>query len=242
MTIGIEIREPEEGGGSPRVPRPPAQLPPRTPPPPPEMEVDQKTPDPKGGVQEEVQESAAEHRDEDAVMPNAEGFTADIAREVEAFVLTPEEEAEVIIIDSAEKKEDAEPSKTQEAPSSSFPSFQTLQSGEMGFSAPRMPIPDHIWDLIWGQNREGAAAYFGNFAGMSEVDRARIWSLKATAGMGESSRSVPDPARSNQLLMMQVILLPCLYLFFNSALQFFFFFFWLTCAPVSSLCTIRLLL
>ena len=170
-------------------------------------------------------------------MPSAEGFTADITREVEAFVLTPEEE-EVIVIDSSEK-DDAEPSKAKEAPSSSFPSFQTLQSGEMGFSAPRIPIPDHIWDLIWGQNREGAAAYFGNFAGMSEVDRARIWSLKATAGMGESSRSVPDPARSNQLLMMQVIFLHFLR---NSALHIYIFFLFIIffCLPVFSSCTIRL--
>ncbi|XP_021714642.1 uncharacterized abhydrolase domain-containing protein DDB_G0269086-like [Chenopodium quinoa] len=38
-----------------------------------------------------------------------------------------------------------------------------------------------------------------------QEDRARVWSLKATTGMGESSRRVPDPARSNQLLMMQFV-------------------------------------
>ncbi|XP_021754997.1 uncharacterized protein LOC110720304 [Chenopodium quinoa] len=40
---------------------------------------------------------------------------------------------------------------------------------------------------------------------MSEVDRAKVWSLKVTAGMGESSRRVPDPARDNQRLVMQLI-------------------------------------
>ncbi|XP_021725125.1 caldesmon-like [Chenopodium quinoa] len=45
------------------------------------MEVDQRTTDPKEGVQEEVQESAVKHSAEASEKPAAEGFLADIARE-----------------------------------------------------------------------------------------------------------------------------------------------------------------
>ncbi|XP_021723688.1 uncharacterized protein LOC110691060 [Chenopodium quinoa] len=216
-TGGIHIREPDEGRGSPRAPPPPKNPPPRTPPPPPEtqeMEVDQKTPDPKGGVQGEDlnQGSAIGHFAEAAEKPTAEGFSGDIEREVDAFIRQPEarEEEEVIAVDpgrdqlgSAEGEKSVEPDKAQDAPSSSFPSFQSLNSGDLGFSAPRITIPEPVWERIWGQNREGAAGYFSDLTGMSEVDRARVWSLKATAGMGESSRRVPDPARDNQRLLMQ---------------------------------------
>ena len=87
---GINIREPEEGGELPRVPPPPPQSPPKTPPPLPEMEVDQKTPDPKGGVPAEGTMDGVEgHNAESAEKPAAEGFSAEIARVFVAFVLKP---------------------------------------------------------------------------------------------------------------------------------------------------------
>ncbi|XP_021715951.1 plectin-like [Chenopodium quinoa] len=115
--------------------------------------------------------------------PN-EGFSDDIDRKVDAFLRQPDlgEEAEEVVaadpggdqLGSAEGEGHAEPEKVQEVPSSSFPSFQTLNSGDLGFSAPRITVPEPVWERIWGQNREGAAGYFGDLSSMFEVDRARV--------------------------------------------------------------------
>ncbi|XP_021747124.1 uncharacterized protein LOC110712973 [Chenopodium quinoa] len=165
----------------------------------------------------ERREGKAPARSEDPSSSESEemGFSDDIDREVDAFLRQPDlgEEAEKVVaadlggdqLGSAEGEGHAKPEKIQEVPSSSFPSFQTLNSGDLGFSAPRITVPEPVWERIWGQNREGAAGYFGDLTSMSEVDRARVWSLKATDGMGESSQRVPDPAKDNQRLLMHVV-------------------------------------
>ncbi|XP_021724271.1 protein SCARECROW 1-like [Chenopodium quinoa] len=205
---GLTIREPTEGE-APRVPPPPANPPSKTPPPPPEtqeMEVDQRTPDPKEAVQGETpngesdakpsveKEAAMGVADEPVAVEEAdeaattEGFAAEIQRETDALLNRHEVEEEVEVVnlegDQLGSNEEAK-DQTVEVPSPSLPSFQTFRFEEMGFHAPFIPIPSSVRETIWGRHREEVAAFFGDFSGLSEVDQAREWSLKATARMGE---------------------------------------------------------
>ncbi|XP_021769472.1 proline-, glutamic acid- and leucine-rich protein 1-like [Chenopodium quinoa] len=228
---GVVIREPAAGRG--RVPRgtggpppptqppPPIPSPPKTPPPPPtaDMEVDQQTPDPKEGVPEAVSNkgSAAELPEVEVVEVAEEaatdedeapkGFTAEIQREVDALTSQPLGEAEGVQAggDRTEGGATTEPEKADEVPSTSFPSFKSFQSGDMGFSAKKCSIPDGVRAEIWGRYRESAEAYVGGCSELSEMEQVREWSVRATAGIAEPGPSVPDPARDNQRLLVQVV-------------------------------------
>ncbi|XP_021743152.1 uncharacterized protein LOC110709245 [Chenopodium quinoa] len=218
---GVLIREPAAGRG--RVPRstwgpppptqppPPIPSPPRTPPPLADMEVDQRTPDPKGGVPEAVSNKRSVAELPEVVVKVAEeaattgdeaprGFTDEIQREVDALTSEPLGGAE----EAQAGRATTEPDKADEVPSTSFPSFKSFQSGDMGFSAKKCSIPDGIRAEIWGRHRESAEAYFGGCSKLSEMKQVREWSIRATAGIAEPGPSVPDPARDNQRLLMQV--------------------------------------
>ncbi|XP_021774236.1 uncharacterized protein LOC110738169 [Chenopodium quinoa] len=221
---GVVIREPAAGTGRVprgiRGPPPPTQPPPpipsplKTPPPPPhtgEMEVDQRTPNPKEGVPKEVSNkgSAAELpggeaaakgvAEEVAATEDAapEGFTAEIRQEVDALTSQPAGEDEEVRADGDRNREGGEtidPNKAEEAPSTSFPSFKTFQSGDMGFSARRVSIPDSARAESWGKHGENAKAYFGGCSQLSKMEHVREWSVRATAGIAEPGPSIPDPA------------------------------------------------
>ncbi|XP_021747890.1 zinc finger homeobox protein 4-like [Chenopodium quinoa] len=194
---GVVIREPAVGRGrvprGARGPRPPVQPPPptppppKTPPPPPntqEMEVDQRTPDPKEGVPEKAsnKESVAKLSGDKAIVEGVAeevvaaenaadgGFAAIIQQEVDTLINQPIEDAEAVHADgdqTGEGEEPTDPYKAEEAPSSSFPSFKTFQSGYMGFSTPQIPIPNSAWAEIRGRYGESVEAYFGGCSHLS---------------------------------------------------------------------------
>ncbi|XP_021769250.1 uncharacterized protein LOC110733497 [Chenopodium quinoa] len=75
----------------------------------------------------------------------------------------------------------------------------------MGFSSKKCSIPDGVRAEIWGRHRESAEAYFGGCSKLSDMEHVREWSIRATAGIAEPGPLVPDLARDNQRLLMQVV-------------------------------------
>ncbi|XP_021734130.1 tropomyosin-like [Chenopodium quinoa] len=107
--------------------------------------------------------------------------------------------------DQTEGGETTEPEKADEVPSTSFSSFKSFQSVDMGFSAKKCSIPAGVRAEIWGKHKRSAEAYFGGCSDLSEMEQVREWSVRATAGIAEPGPSVPNPARDNQKLLMQVV-------------------------------------
>ncbi|XP_021729740.1 uncharacterized protein LOC110696692 [Chenopodium quinoa] len=141
---------------------------------------------------------------------SATPFDEEIQRQVDAFITNIGNNNVLLLEVRPENFKDADervdkPRKVDMPTSSAANSFKTFRSDEMGFeSAPLVIVHDAVRDNLM-ESRNSAVEFFGDLSGLSELEKARIWSTRATAGAFEAFLKVSDPVAENFKLLMQAV-------------------------------------
>lgn len=186
-------------------------------PPPPETqdeEVQQKTPPPRQ-LAETHEVQSMNLTPPPSPRHVAEPFVDEVQKEADALIVHPEDD-DVQTLGEEPKEFNAEgpketENKIQDAKNFDMPltsvgnSFKTFQFVETGFeSAPLLVVPDPARNALQS-HRASAIEFFGDLSGLSDLEKANIWSLRAVAGVSEPFVKVPDPFAENQRLLMPII-------------------------------------